>query len=125
MSRIIKKIEIQGKRATALFDTGALFSYVRKTLVSNVPKHRLREPYRVGLGGTAVDVREMCFVSGAIDGQGIDFDAAPVDNPGRADGHRIDVIVGALTMERWDIRLHPRKGTVEVARPRGGVHMEF
>jgi hypothetical protein len=47
----------------------------------------------------------------------------PVQELGRADGHELDVILGALAMERWEIRLDPRTGTLDrsaelTAKPR-------
>jgi len=48
---IIKKIEIEGQEAIALFDTGALHTYVVRSLLKDVPLRRVLEPYRVALGG--------------------------------------------------------------------------
>jgi hypothetical protein len=36
--RIVKEIEIEGKKAFALFDTGALSTYIKKELLRDVPK---------------------------------------------------------------------------------------
>jgi len=51
MGRIIKQIEIEGQPATALFDTGANYTYVRADLVQNAPRRRVAYPVRVALGG--------------------------------------------------------------------------
>jgi len=43
MARIVKTIEIEGRPAVALFDTGALYSYVRSSLgYGNLQCPRLR-----------------------------------------------------------------------------------
>jgi hypothetical protein len=57
MGRIFKQIEIEGKPAVALFDTGATLSYVRREFLSEVPKRTFRRPTRVGLGGKTIEVR--------------------------------------------------------------------
>ena len=125
MSRIVKQIEIEGKPATALFDTGAFHSYVRRALVSKVPKRRLPEPYRVGLGGKPMLVREACVAIGRIEGLSLDMEVTPVGDLGRVDGHRLDAIVGALVMEKWEIKLDPRSGTLDLEGLRRREFTEF
>ena len=114
MARIIKTIEIEGQPAVALFDTGALYSYVRSSLVREVPRRAMIPPARVALGGREIDILELCLVQGKI--EGLDFlgDAVPVDNIGHVDGNDLDVLIGALTMERWKIKLDPKTGTLDL-----------
>ena len=49
MGRIVKQIEIEGQLATALFDTGANYTYVRADLVQNAPRRRMSPPITVAL----------------------------------------------------------------------------
>src|SRR5438105_10474698 len=114
MSRIIKEIEVEGKPAVALFDTGATFTYVLSSLISETPRRRFKEPAHVALGGRDIDITELCFVEGKIDGLGFFTDAVPIDRLGRADGHQLDALLGALTMERWEINLEPKAGEREL-----------
>lgn len=51
MARILKTTEIEGQEAVALFDTGAIYTYVRAPLMRDVPKKAMIPPARVGLGG--------------------------------------------------------------------------
>jgi hypothetical protein len=37
-----------------------------------------------------------------------------VDELGKADGHELDILIGARTMEQWEIRLDPRTGTLDL-----------
>jgi len=114
MSRIIKTIEIEGKPAKALFDTGAFYSYVISKLVGHVPKKAMRPPVRVGLGGHEVEILECCMVEGKIEGLEFVTDAVVLDDLGWADGHDLAAIIGARSMEQWEIRLDPRSGTLDL-----------
>lgn len=100
--------------AVALFNTGALYSYVRSSLIREVPRREIVPPARIALGGRDIEIRELCFVRGKI--EGVDFlaDAVPVDDIGHSDGYDLDVLIGAPTMEQWEIRLDPRTGTLDL-----------
>jgi len=114
MGRIIKQIEIEGQPATALFDTGANYTYVRADLVQNVPRRRMSPPITVALGGQEIEIREVCLVEGKIEGLPFLTDAVPVAELGEADGHQLDAIIGARTMEQWEIRLDPSTGELDL-----------
>jgi len=114
MARIIKTIEIEGQPAVALFDTGALYSYARSSLVTNVPRIEVPNPPRVVLGGDVIEIRELCLIKGKIEGLDFVADAVPVEKLGSADGHELDALIGARTMEQWEIRLDPRTGTLDL-----------
>jgi len=109
----------------ALFDTGAVLTYVREHLLTFVPRKPAVEPFRVALGGRSIEVRELCLVGGRIEGLAFDTDAVPVQELGRADGHELDVIIGALAMERWEIKLDPRTGTLDLEGLRRREFTEF
>lgn len=68
-----------------------------------------------GLGGQGCRIESLAF----------DTDAVPVRELGRADGHELDVIIGALTMERWEIRLDPQTGTLDLEGLRRREFTEF
>jgi len=125
MARIIKSIEIEGQPAVALFDTGAIYTYVRSSLVRDVPRRALIPPARVGLGGREIPILELCLVQGKIEGLDFLADAVPVEEVGHADGHELDVLVGARTMEQWEIRLDPRTSTLNLEGLRRREFTEF
>ena len=114
MGRIIKHIEIEGRPAVALFDTGAVYTYVRPAYLENISRHALSHPFRVALGGRGIEIREMCFVDGKI--EGLDFSAhvVPLEDIGHVDGHDLDALIGAMTMESYQIILDPRTGTLNL-----------
>jgi hypothetical protein len=114
MARIIKEIEIEGQPAVALFDTGAMYTYVREALLKQAPRHPVVKPVRVMLGGQSVEIREQCFMNGRIEGLDFFTDTVPVADFGRADGHALDAIIGAMTLEQWEIRLDPKTGALDL-----------
>ncbi len=125
MSRIIKEIEVEGKPAVASFDTGATFTYVLSSLISETPRRRFKEPAHVALGGRDIDITELCFIEGKIEGLDFFTDAVPIDKLGRADGLQLDALIGALTMERWEIKLDPKAGVLDLEGLRRREFTEF
>ncbi|MBU1262295.1 retropepsin-like domain-containing protein [bacterium] len=126
MGRIIKKIEIEGKEIMALFDTGATYTYILAEHLRDVPKKVVRgEPYRVILGGRTVEVKEICLISGSIEELSFDTEAVPIDEIGKADGHNLGAIIGAVTMEQWEIRLDPKSQNLDLEGLRRREFTEF
>jgi len=125
MARIIKLIEIQGQPAQALFDSGAVNTYVRTPLVENAPRQAMLKPVHVGLDGRNIEIRELCLIQGKIEGLDFLADAVPVAELGKADGHELDAIIGALTMERWEIKLDPKTAALDLEGLRRREFTEF
>jgi hypothetical protein len=125
MARIIKTIEVEGQPAVALFDTGTVFTYVRSSYVRNVPRRAMVPPVRVGLGDRDVEISELCLVQGKIEGLDFLTDAVPVEEIGQAEGHELDLLVGARTMEQWELRLDPRNGSLDLEGLRRRELTEF
>ena len=114
MARIIKTIEIEGQQAVALFDTGALYTYVRSNFVTKAPRSAVTRSVRVVLGGQTIEITNLCLFNGKIEGLDFFTDAVPVAELGAADGHNLDAVIGARTMEQWEIRLDPRIGALDL-----------
>jgi hypothetical protein len=113
VSRTFVEIEIEGKKAYALFDTGSMRSYVRREFSSNVK--RKITPFDVGLGGRAYRVTEACLIECAIDGLPFDIEAHPVEDLGFDErGRRIDAIIGALAMEKWALIPNPKTREIDL-----------
>ncbi len=125
MGRIIKTIEIEDRPAVTLFDTGAVYTYVRDALVQDAPKRAMVPPARVGLGGKEIEIREYCILQGKIEGLEFLTDAVLVEEIGRADGYELDALIGARTMEQWEIRLDPRTGVLDLEGLRRREFTEF
>lgn len=114
MARIIKTIEIEGQPAEALFDSGAFHTYVLRPYLENSPHLAIARPYNVSLGGETIRIEEMVMVNGKIEGLDFSTTVVPIDSLGRCDGHDLGAIVGAITMEHWEIILNPRDGTLDL-----------
>jgi len=112
MSRVIKTIEIEGQPVKALFDTGAFHSYVLRKYVTGSPTQVIAKPYEVALGGETFEVREHALVNGKIDGLDFNTMVVPINSLGKANGHDLDAIIGAITMEAWEITVNPKDGTL-------------
>ncbi len=112
MSRVIKTIEIEGQPVKALFDTGAFHSYVLRRYLEGVPMRSVTKPYEVALGGETIQIRERALVNGKIEGLDFDTSIVPVEALGKANGHDLDAIIGAITMGAWEITVNPKDGSL-------------
>jgi len=113
MARIVKDIEVEGRRLKALFDNGSLRSYIRAEF--RPPFSRKVSPITVGLGGVIRRLDERCDLTATIDGLEFDMTAYIVEDLGETEYGRLDAIVGALTMEEWYIKLDPRRGELDLS----------
>jgi predicted aspartyl protease len=125
MSRIIKIIEIEGNPAVAMFDTGALYTYMRSSLAQDAPRIKMPTPPIVAIGGRTLAIQEICLIKGKIEGLDFATDAVPVDELGKADGYDLDILIGARTMEQWEIKLDPKTGTLDLEGLRRREFTEF
>jgi hypothetical protein len=125
MARLIKKIEIEGKEVEALFDTGAWNTYVEKDILEDVPIRKIPKPYKVGLGGKELEVTEICTILGKIEGLGFHTEAIPIEKIGIVDGKEVKAIIGVLTMERWEIIINLKQGTLNLDGLRRGIFIEY
>ena len=123
--RIIKEVEIEGKRTMALFDTGSFHTYASKRLLEGVPIRLVPEAYKIALGGKTMVVKEYCAIGGKIEGYGFHTEAIPIDELGKVDGKTIDAIIGASTMEEWEIIPNLKDGTLDLSGLRGREFTEY
>lgn len=124
MTRTFKEIEIEGKRAYVLFDTGSTRSYVRNELASKVRWKTV--PFRVGLGGRVYEINETSALNCTIEGLPFDIEAHPVEELGPDErGKSIDAIIGALAMEKWVLIPNPKTGEIDLTALRKREFTEF
>lgn len=124
MARIIKEIEVDGKKLIALFDTGSTNTYIREeTAPAN--KMTLKYPFRIGLGGKTREIKEMCLIEGEIEGLGFSTDSYITEDLETINGKQLDLIIGAKTMEGWEIRLDPKTGELDLTGLRKREFIEY
>jgi hypothetical protein len=124
VARIVKEIEINGKKLIALFDTGLINTYIRKEIA---PSNRtiLKRPIRVGLGGKIREIKERCIIEGEIEGLGFSTDSYITEDLGTINGKQLDLIIGARTLEEWEIRLNPKTGELDLTGLKRGEFTEY
>lgn len=107
MGRIKKNIKIGDKDYWTLFDSGAKNTYVIEDVASNLPTFDLPEPSSVSLGGKVHNVVKDCRLVCKVEGYNILAHARVLDEIGLdEDDKKIEVLLGALTMQEWGIRLN-------------------
>jgi len=124
MAGTFREIEIEGKTAYVLFDTGSTRSYVRREFASEV-KRKIK-PFHVGLGGRVYMVDEVCLMVCSIDGLEFDVEAYPVEDLGVDEkGRKIDAIIGALAMEKRVLVPNPKTGEIDLTALRRREFTEY
>ena len=113
MSRIVRQIEVEGRTLNAMFDTGSVRSYIT---IENRPTSTREVPsVSVGLGGNVRHLNERSDFTATIEGLEIDITAYVIEDSIQSEFGRIDVIVGALTMEEWWIKLDPANNEMDLS----------
>jgi hypothetical protein len=108
MGRITREIEVGGHRFWAMFDTGSKNTYVLPAVADAAGGRTPIPPRGVALGGRPHSLTEACYLKAIIDGHSVEDDAYLIDGLGHDDaGRPIDILVGALLMQKWCIRLVP------------------
>ena len=87
---------------------------VTRRLLDGIHIRQVPVPYRVAIDGEAIEVKESCIIVGRIEGYGFDTKATPINELGEVDGKVLDAIIGAETMEGWEIKLDPRNDTLDL-----------
>jgi hypothetical protein len=125
MARIVKTIEVEGKEVVALFDTGAIHTYIQRYLAEGVPKRSILKRFKVVLGAREIEVDEFCLIHGKIEGLDFDTKAIPVDEIGKVNGKDIGILIGSLTMEEWEIIPNPKDATLDLSGLKRREFTEF
>lgn len=106
MGRIKENIKVGGKSCWTLFDSRARNSYVTPSAARNFPKTKLKTEFEVKLGGELHKLNQAVLLTVNIRGKPMGFDAYVIDEIGLDEnGKKIEVLFGALAMQKWGIRL--------------------
>ena len=117
MGRIFGTIQVDGKECRTLFDSGARNTYIVAGAVEGLLRAHLPVPRSAGLGGKVRQIQEGCYLIGTLEGKPIEVDAYVLDEIGLDDdGRPIDILLGALAMQKWGIRLLPQEERLDLRR---------
>ena len=117
MGRIFGIIQVDGKHCRTLFDSGAKNTYVAAGVAEGLSRTHLAVPRPAGIGGKVRLAAEICCLVGTLEGKPIEVDAYVLDEIGRdEDGRPIDILFGALAMQKWGIRLVPEEERLDLSR---------
>lgn len=106
MGRIRQEVQVDGRGFWALFDTGAIHTYVVDEVASLLPTFTLDRPRQV---------EKECRLACLIEGRPISTLAQVLPEIGTdEEGKRIEVLVGALTMQQWRIRPVPEEERLDM-----------
>jgi len=114
MGRIRSEILVGNRKRWTLFDLGARHSYIVSAAAAALGVQDLPVQRTTTLGGKMHTVRQVCLVFAEVDGHPLDFEANVIDEIGRdRDGQRIEVLLGALAMQAWGVKLDPQNERVD------------
>jgi len=116
MGRIRKNIEVSGKNYWTLFDSGARNTYVTPGVADLLHTYDLPSINPVSLGGKVHHLNKGCTLICKIEGYDVTDDARVLDKIGYDDDKKeIDILLGALTMQRWGIVPVPEKEDIDMS----------
>ena len=108
MGRVRAYITVKGRSCWTLFDGGARNTYVVQEVASLLPTFELEKVEPVSLGGKVHTVTRECRLTCLVEGLLVRTHARVLDEIGTdEEGRRIEILIGALTMQEWGIRPIP------------------
>jgi hypothetical protein len=106
MGRVRKNIDLRNRKCWTLFDSGARNSYVTTDVAKSLHTEPLPISRIAALGCERHRISDACLVIGQIEGNWMEFNASVIDEIGKdEDGHDIDILMGAIAMQLWGIKL--------------------
>ena len=116
MARVRANVVIGGRNYWALFDTGAGNTYVIRDVAPLLPTIELDRPEPVALGGRTYRVVQGCHLTCLVEGLPVWTHARVLEEIGTdEEGKRIEILIGALTMQEWGIRSVPDEERLDMA----------
>ncbi len=116
MGRIRQNIDVQGRPSWTLFDSGARNTYVIPDVAAVLTTTETSHPIRTALGGSVQETNRSALLEALIEGRPISTHALVIDHIGvDDDGKPIEVLLGALAMRQWSIRLIPELEAIDLS----------
>ena len=108
MARVRTQAVVAGRPCWCLFDTGARNTYVVQDIASLLPSIELDKPEPVAFGGRTYQVMRECHLTCLVDGLPVRTHARILEDIGAdEEGKKIEILIGALTMQEWGMRPIP------------------
>jgi len=108
MGRVRANVVVAERNCWTLFDTGARNTYVVQDIASLLPVFELERVEPVSLGGEVHRVKKECRLVCLVEGLPVRAHARVLDEIGTdEEERRIEILIGALTMQEWGIRPIP------------------
>ena len=115
MGRIKDYLKVNGSSYWALFDSGAINTYITPEVAKNLTKEKLPEPRKISLGGKRHELTHRAFLNAKIKDKDVSTEALVMDKIGRDEtGKEIQILFGALAMEKWNIKLDMRSKRLDM-----------
>ena len=109
-------IKVNGRECWTLFDTGARNTYVVQSVSSLLTTSKVKRPFRTALGGHMKETTETALLEAEIEGRRISTHAMVIDEIGNDEnGTPIEILLGALAMQQWGIRLIPEQEKLDLS----------
>jgi hypothetical protein len=116
MGRIRQMINVNGRKCWTLFDTGARNTYLIQSVSSLLTTSKVKKPFRTAIGGQIKESIETALLEAEIEGRRISTHAMVIDEIGNdEDGNPIEILLGALAMQQWGIRLIPEQEKLDLS----------
>ena len=116
MGGIRQNIDVHGRGCWALFDSGARNTYVVSKIAASLPTFDLKISEPVKLGGKEHYVDRNCWLDCTIEGLPVRGHGRVLEEIGNEeDGKEIEILIGALTMQEWGIRLIPDEEKLDLS----------
>lgn len=115
MGRVRRNVGVGDHAFWALFDTGAMNTYVVEEVASLLPTVSLEIPEPVALAGRAQQVHKICLLSCLVEGLPIHLEARVLPEIGTDEqGRKIEILLGALAMQQWGIVPIPKEERLDM-----------
>lgn len=116
MARVFRIIQVGRKRLRTLFDSEVTNCFISAKAAKGLSTTTLKTPRPGKFGGKRRLAKEVCLLSGKLEGQWLDLGAYVLDEVGLDDeGRPIDLVVGLLGMRQWNIVLVPEEGRLDLS----------
>ena len=116
MGRIRQLVNVQGRSAWTLFDSGARNTYIVPEVAAELSTTNLPRPTYTKLGGETKVSSQAAVLIGEVDGKPFHTEAMVIDRIGDdEEGKAIEVLFGALAMQQWGIRLIPEEEKLDLS----------